>query len=418
MAALALTAQIDDTRADYHRLAPAEREHVYYLKMPPGSKRDWPAVTAFAVTGASRALVLNSHLPVKVAEGYYRINLRELGWQKADFDKVLAKYPYQPSRVLRADWLVDELSDSQESDAYTILLFSGKGFPKTIAEWLAGLGIDRGKAQELKLLFGLVETKSGVARHLYRYMTFIPSLVGYDTETGDVAALNEQTSPLEHPNPKTFKADASEYIVGIPKVWYAARDGKRVGGRGALQVYTLANKEGVLQKVAPTSIVEDHTRFRGNAEIRYPGSCIACHRTGLNAPTRNGFKDLIDLGVELHAKDAQDRDEIERFHLTDEGQYIARANADYAGAVQAATGKTPQEITAEYIACIDEYRADLTLARAAAEVGATADELKLALAAQYPGAHLSELAHGKPIPRDVWESVAERARRYVQAIRN
>lgn len=420
VAAMAMIASpYDDMKADFARYSPEDKPHIYYLMMPVASKRDWPAVTAFAVTGASRGLVLNSHLPQKVSEGFYRIDLRELEWKPDDFRKVLEKYPYHKGKNIRADWLVDELSDSQESDAYNILLFSGKGVPKTADEWLERLGADRTKVKQLKLEHGLVETKSGVARHKYRYMTFYPALVGYDTDTGDVAALTDATSPLERANPKDFTPDASEFIFGLPKVWYSEKDGLREGGRGAMSVFTLANKERVIQKVAPTSIVNDHTEFRGNAEIRYPGSCIACHRTGLNAPTVNGIKSLVKKGVEPYTKNREDRDAIERFHLTSEAQYIARANADYAAACKAATGKGPQEITAEYLACIEEYRKDVTLDQAAGELGATANDLRLAISAQKnPGAHLSELAHGEPIHRDLWESVAERARLYLRAVRN
>lgn len=420
VAALAMLATpFEDMRADYARLAPEERQHVYYLEMPRQSKRDWPAVTAFAVAGASRSLVLNSHLPQKVADGIYRIDLRELQWDLKDWDEVLKAYPYWRGKNIRADWLVDQLSDSQDSDAYDRLLFSGKGVPKNIDEWFKGLGVDRSKAKELGLEFGLVETNSGVARHKFRYMSFYPSLVGYDTDTGDVAALLEEKSPLERANPRDFKPDAAEYIVGIPKVWYQTRDGLRVGGRGAMQVYTLANAAGVLQKVAPTSIVEDHSRFRGNAEIRYPGSCISCHRAGLNFPSNNGLKEMLKLGVELNAKDSKDRDAIERFHLTDEQEYILRANKDYAAACKAATGMDPQRISAEYVACINEYGADVTLEKAATELHTTPNSLRLALSgAKSPGAHLSLLAHGKAIPREVWESVAERARKYLIASRN
>jgi hypothetical protein len=421
---MALGATIQE---DYVGIPAAERPHIYYLTIPAGSKNNWPAALALGIAQNSRATVLNRHLPVKISEHVYRINLRELKWLPADFEKVLKAYPYRrgpkgtvTSIVVRSDWLLTELSDSSESTAYQDLLFSGLDSPKTIQDWYKGLGIDQTQARKLGLDHGLIEMDSGVARHRQRLIEFLPSLGGYDSTTDDVDTLVGK-SPLEFANPADFRAKAkfaSEHIVGLPKFWHTTKDGKRVGGRGAMSVFALSNAKGELQKEAPTGVDVDHSLFRGHGSIRLPGGCLSCHRNAYNNPTRNGLKELFDSGVELYAKDAADAELIERFHLTDESEEISRANKLYAGAVQAATGLTPALAIGEYLACIKEYDSDLTPVQAAVELGVSEEDMKLAIASQKsPGANLSALAAGKNIAREVWEGEYLKAYGYTRRVK-
>jgi hypothetical protein len=415
----------EDVRRDYFNLRPEKRAAAHYLLLPK-SELNWEAAISLVIPSTSRALVLNRHLPIRVSDRVYRIDLDELQWKRADLDLVLKNYPYERTKgsvssiLTRADWLCTEISDSGESDAYNILLFSGKGVPKTIQEWYKGLGVDQTRARQLQLEFGLVETKSGVARHDQRLMEFVPDLGGWDTATWDVNSLVNK-SPLEYPNPEEFKkvADASEFIYGVPKLWYKVVNGKRVGGRGALSVFTLANAAGAIQKVAPTAIVVDKTLQRKNPEIRYPISCWSCHRTGLNAASTNGIKDLLDSGVRLDTKKPGEAELIDRYHLASgEDEYIAAANKKYAGAVLAATGLPPSEAIGVVIDCVNEYDAELTPAKAAEELGVTESDLKAAIVAQRnPDANLAGLVAGRNIPREVFEGEYLEALSFVRQLK-
>lgn len=404
--ALSLGASRDEIEADYLKQPVEQRANIFYLDLPKNSKNDWAAALALIVPSTSRALVLNRQLPQQVTPTVYRINLGDLLWKVEDFEKVLEKYPYhrpKGGRRIRGDWLLSELSDSAESTAYYDLLFSGLGTPKTIKEFYDRLGVDQAKALQQGLDFGLVETKSGVARHLRRYIQFVPALTTYDSTTYDTDSLSGK-DPLEFALLKDFPFAASEHIFGVPKVWYSQRDGRRVGGRGAMSVFALSNNKGELQKAAPTNIVVDHTQTRQDPQIRYPVSCLSCHRNAFNAPSSNGLKNLFNKGVELYAKTSGDQEAIERFHLTDEADEIASANKKYAGAVKAATGMEPEKAIANYLACVNEYDADLTPAKAATEVGMGENEFKAMIASQKnPGANLSGLAAGESIPRESWE---------------
>jgi hypothetical protein len=395
----------------------------------------WQRALAFTLASASLEVNLNRQLPIAIAPGVYRVDLRGLGWDTHDLMEVLKTegYPYGHEKnplYIRGDWLIYQLGDSSESVAYETLLFGKDGRPKNRDEWLAKLGVDVAQVEKLELEHGLIEGRSGVAvqsgasGNKIRVLKFYDRLGGYASGTLDFLKITPENSPLEHPDLKGIKHDGEEWIVGVTKSW--SRDPAydiKTTGRGALQFYFLTNGDGGNVTEAPLKLVEDHSKFKGIASIRTPGSCISCHTTGLNAPTVNLLQSWIEGGIELKAKDYDAQQFIERFHLGGVSTEIERANEDFAATINAACSCKPPEAVAAYVAANDWYRADVTLETAAMELGCTPEELRNALAYASEagvdvGGHLSALAHGEPVGRFTWEGLYLKAVDYLAAWRH
>ncbi len=404
---LSLLGAADETqqaRADRAQWPQAEWGYLYYLSTtaaPAEHRAALARTTAFVVASASRAVVIERQLPQQVGDSdLYRIDLRGLEWDWRDWRQVLERYPYAPDRhpplVVRADWLLVELTDAFASDSYYRLLYGGRNIPKTRDEFLKFWRVDADPA----LRFGLIEGHSGVALAGVRWIENRPTAArGYAWGTRDSARINAASDPLERPD-GAFRHDAEEWIVGIPK-WSTA------GPRGTLQAYLLANGQGKRQDRAPADIVADQTRFRGLPEIRTCGSCMQCHVAGIKGPRDNLLRRVIAAGVDLYA-DRPTQEQLERFHLADIATEVERNREDYAVIVQLITGNDPETNAWELKQCIDHYDAPVTLAQAACELATTPGELRQALAyasaRQVPlGARLSALAHNQPMPRPAWE---------------
>src|SRR5690606_16992381 len=130
---LSLLGAADETqqaRADRAQWPQAEWGYLYYLSTtaaPAEHRAALARTTAFVVASASRAVVIERQLPQQVGDSdLYRIDLRGLEWDWRDWRQVLERYPYAPDRhpplVVRADWLLVELTDAFASDSYYRLL--------------------------------------------------------------------------------------------------------------------------------------------------------------------------------------------------------------------------------------------------------------------------------------------------------
>jgi hypothetical protein len=188
-----------------------------------------------------------------------------------------------------------------------------------------------------------------------------------------------------------------------------------------LQVYFLSNGQGTLVERAPVDLVEDALEFRGYREIRTWGSCIGCHAAGLNFPSSNELRETIAAGVDVYA-DYDSYQQIEALHFADVEKELKRNNEDFAAIVTLATGVAPDEAALCFKAAIGVYDAPVDLDRAAAELYAAPDELKLALALGSAsggklGARLSGLAHGRTVPRVAWEEYYLSARQMLRTWR-
>lgn len=408
VAAIALGAPSDAAvRADWaaHGQDPALR----YLTLDPVSvqrREKWEKITAFVVPSSSRGDNIDRELPVRVGKSNaYRIDLSYLKWDAHDLNKVLERYPYarndaaNPLLTIRADWLVAELADARVSKAYGLLLYGEKSVPKTDTEFRKFWGV--ADDQQAGQRFGLVEGASLVnlqgTRFLERWNARGRSLWG----TKDSSRTGRGTDPIEALD-GNFKHDGRELIASITAVSPSR------GVTGLKLVYMLANGDGKTVDVAPAGLVEDHKRTIGSAEIVNNSSCIGCHETGFNYPQMNLLRESLKVGELLQVYDKQKQADIEAFHLGDIGTSLQRDNQDYAAFVTCTNGLSPIENAKLYRQGLADYRADLTLQRAAGELYCEPEALKNALG--YASANsivmpsrIAGLAHGLKVPRGVWE---------------
>lgn len=393
---------------------PVERQpYLYYASCEQLDQR-WHAKAATAlklvIPSLSRQPILEQCLPVQVGPTLWRLDLSPiehggLGWDLGAWQDVVKAYPYRlgtvdelgrrHSLVYRVDWLLLELTDAHESNAYYRLLF-GEPAPKTRDEALERLAVDRSGKEE----FGQIEGKSGVSVAGVRLIRNLPVGRGFAWGTADTIELTAERDPLEQPE-NDAPHDGEEWIIGLRKQHLAT------GAMGALQVYFLANGQGTIVDRAPVDLVEDHTRFRGLAEIRNAGSCIACHGSVLNPFTRNDLRETLASGVAAYAYD-DDRQRIEAFHLADLTREIERNNQDVETIVQQACGCSAAAASAAYVATVKFYDEPLYINRAAHELGVHPDTLRSALAyassqGQRMGARIASLAHSGGVSRDAWE---------------
>lgn len=388
--------------ADLAQLPIANQATVRYVSTATAfddtERRCQEVALSLIVPASSREVNLDYCRPARVTETLWRIDLAGLGWNVSDWLSVVHEYPYSPTAssnpiVVRADWLLVQLTDSTVSDAYKRFVL-GNG--NTRDEILAQLGVD-GTAE---YRFGLIQGQSGVSVSGTRWIENRPIARGYAWGTRDSRELDTDSDPLEQPD-GGFVHDGEEWIIGLPKFDPVS------GFRGALQVYFLANGNGAIVDRAPVDLVEDHTRFRNLSEIRSPGSCVQCHDGGLNPVGPNQLVQTIKAGVEAFA-DYANAQAVEAFHFSDTAKELRRNNEDYRETVRVVTGCEPEEATLAFMSAIGAYDADVDLERAAAEVYLTPQELKRAIAygseqGRRLGARLSSLAHGQTVPREAWE---------------
>ena len=395
----------DYARANAHRQSIPVQDwgYTYYFTtsgVPAEQREDLATAMRFVLPSLSLKPGVDAQIPLQVeGTNLWMIDTRNYGWEKSLPNLLVKHYPYgiygPHALVIRADWFIPFATDASESGAYYDLLFGSR--PKTRDEFLKLLQINNDR----QYAFGLIEGESGVAVQKKRWVESRPIPRGYAWMTRDSRKIDAASDPLEHPA-GDFKHDAEEWIIGVPKLSTAT------GKRGALQVYFLSDGKGATQDKAPADIVTDHTGVRyGATEIRNGVSCIACHTGGLNQPTVNEFRQLIEFGVDVYAKKGV-QEQLEAFHLSDIGKEITRNNEDFADIVTHCTGVEPELAVKAFVARIKGYDAAVTLEQAACELGAMPQELTFALAfasndGTFP-ARLAALAHGKPILRQSWES--------------
>jgi len=324
-----------------------------------------------------------------------------MGWDPFLWKEVVKDNPY--SRVpdwlvLRADWLLVDMADARDSDTYYLLVFGGR--PKDIFDGLKKLKVDG----DPTLQYGMIEGDSQVAKKKTRTIQNWPKSRGYAYRTLDILKKTLERDPREQIEGDAVY-DAQEIIVGGDKHDPISRR------RGAVQYYLLGDGEDKLVEKADGRVVSDYTHFRGYEELALPGSCIQCHMTGLNYPTRDELTELVESKLLPEADDYFTRDKIRSFFFNDLTRDLRRDNEDYAVAVALYCGVQPGVASTRFSLAINRYDEDLDLNRAAWESGASPQELTLAISwAQEIGSRLpvtaGGLTTGNKIPRDVWEDGA------------
>jgi hypothetical protein len=406
-------------KADYQRRADPYNRYISFSEVPESKREKVIAAVKFAVPSASRNTLLDRQIPEQVGTSrVYRINLDSLEWDWRVYAKLTQREPYgyeYNALVIRGDWLLHELSDTTESTAYYDLLYSKP--PKTRDEFLAIWGVDQ--KQQAGLEVGWIETQSQVSKQGTRFIRRFLSNRGSVWVTQDVLKIERGTDPLEFPD-GVFKHDGEESIALTPKV------STRLRTRGSAMAFLLSNGQGKRVEEAPVDLVDDSFKtIRSQAAIITPGSCVGCHVGGLNPPSVNGIESLLLQGVQFYSKDKDKQELAERFHLATKGleTELKRANEDFATFVFACNGLTPQQNAVGYREALRDYESDLTLERAAYELGATEAELRNALAYATAaridlGPRFSVLAHGQAVPRTVYQEGYQKAYALLKAWRS
>lgn len=421
-AALALPPAVSQAAlADRATLSPEQQISARYLWIPAAEEDLAPlgAVLKFAVCSTSREPNLDRQLPVEVAPDLYRIDLAALGWDVSQYYAVVAKHPYHEvgvknPLVVHAGWFLQQISDATESDAYYRLIYGTKQ-PKTRQEFLAFWGVDPAKLQAKSRELSIwIEGKSGVSVQGIRTMLAWPSETGALWETRDVLDLSPAKDPLAFAG-KDAPYDGQEWIIPVPKISYANQT------RGVAQVYWLTDGKDKRVEIAPTTLVEDHTRARGVADIITPMSCITCHGPGLNEPSVNEFRRIVEAGVKVLPYDDANADRLQRL-MFPVATLIKRQNEDYAAFVRACNSMDGESNARAYRLALKQYRDAVTIQQAAHELGCTPEELTLALSeigdvGVKLGVRLAALGTGDSVPRDTWEAQYQAAASYLAAFR-
>jgi len=330
----------------------------------------------FAIPSASRATNLDAQMPQRLKNSAcYHIDLTQLQWTPADFNKVLESYPYEyndpaaPLLVIRADWLINRIGDPRKSDTLYRLLYGGDAIPKTDADFLKFWGVS--EEQQTGQRYGWIEGASQVnkkgSRLIKRHNARGLSL----WVTNDARAVTSATDPAEQLL-KDHKHDGRELIAQVMKTSH------RGGKRSAMQVYLLADGNGKRVDEAPVDLVEDFSRTFGQAAIVTQSSCISCHSEGMKRPTLNILENMLANGVLLNAYSKEQRAAIEEFYLSDVETQIRRDNENYAAFVLTCNGLTTSQNADNYREVIEAYERPLAVKDAARELSCTVEELKLA----------------------------------------
>lgn len=419
LCAIACGSDLSTALDDYRKLDSETRKVIVYFglqEVAPEERDSVAKILAFVTASCSTSVVLERQLPEAIPTdtggNIYRIHLQQLGWE-AGFKQVVKDYPYRLHSIplFRADWFIEHVIDATESGTLYFQLLFGRA-PENEADLIGLIGAVEGS----QFSFGQIEGASRVAVNRIRWLENYPTPNRTSLwRTRDFAQLNAENDPLNRLVQQLAgdtKHDASEMIWGLPKILSST------GEMGILQGYALANGAGVIQEKAPANIVTDsldpEKRCRG-VEIVNFCSCVTCHTDGLNLPSRNELREYlrslvqVDIAAGKPEKAIALGERIERFHLGNLLQLIVPWNESYAAMVKACNGLTTEENASKLISVIHEYDRPLTEQDAIRELGADmkVGELKIAVDwAKSKGYVVPEridaLAHGTPIPRDLW----------------
>lgn len=216
-----------------------------------------------------------------------RLNLLDLGWSAADWDGLVAQYPYNlqpqtefsrtlasatrtPQAYVRADWFTFIAS---EPPLYEALL----KLPKTFQELAREQGVDVEANIRNFVAQRAAFQKSGVSQN-NRLIERHPSRSGYFWTSYDFAGNRERQSlfdfPLGPSGPKAFQHDGGETIFSLPN---------------GFQAYYLNKANGERLDKGPTTIVRDESRK--DFTVTNGISCMGCHDQGMRK-ARDEIRDL------------------------------------------------------------------------------------------------------------------------------
>jgi hypothetical protein len=326
-----------------------------------------------------------------------RINLADIGWEAADWETVLAAYPYnmQPAgpasaaiaaatqtqiAAVRADWFAFAAAQPPLYDDLMRL-------PNSLAE----LARDQAVNIEANIRnfvaqragfqrSGVSQNNRMIERHASRSGYFWTS---YDF-AGNRGSQNLFAFPLG-PGPNGFQHDGGETIFSLPN---------------GFQGYYLSTATGGRLDKGPTTIVRDPSRK--DSAVTNGVSCMGCHDQGLRK-ARDEVREIV-LGSRTLPRDVRDR--VEALH-PQQARLDAQIETDmkrFADAMRRAgldpalklNGVEPINALAK------RYEDDVDLALAAAELGIDKSKIKSSTADQKFYALVRRLEQGA-VPRDQFE---------------
>jgi hypothetical protein len=339
---------------------------------------------------------------VDPAQSIIRFNLADLGWSAADWDTVMAAYPYGtlPDSTLtavleratasklpyvRGDWL---------AFAATRAPLYGKlhAQPNTLKALAAAQGVDiegnikKFLAQRAGFLkSGLAVNNRVIERH--------PSRAGYYWITYDFTGSREKKNVFDFPlgpgGENGFAHDSSLIIYSLPN---------------GFQAYYHANAKGEFVDKAPGQLFRDPNSV--DSVVVTGISCMGCHGSGLRT-----------IGDEIRAAALKSgqlpkaaRDQIEGLYATPEKLerlFVEDANRFNAALARAGLDPNLKLADIEIVSSLSKFHEqNLDVALASAELGLTPEQLgkSTADADRKLRPFLRRLLEG-PVSRDQFEAV-------------
>ncbi len=229
-----------------------------------------------------------------------RFNLLDLGWKPADWDNIIAVYPYNavpdtefsrtlasgaatPMPYVRADWFAFTAS---QPPLYDVLL----QLPNTFQQLAREQGIDvEGNIRNFVAQRAAFQ-RSGVSQN-NRLIERHPSRSGYFWTSYDFAGNRDRQSlfsfPLGPTGPNAFHHDGGETIFSLPN---------------GFQAYYLNKATGERLDKGPTAIVRDPARK--DFSVTNGISCMGCHDQGMRK-AKDDVRELVLKG-RTFSKDVRD----------------------------------------------------------------------------------------------------------------
>ncbi len=382
--------------ADHAALPPGARPYTRWLSLVHLANAGTPEPqleryrTALSVMLASLSWAPAARPPVAVdpRRTLYRIDLRDLGWTAATWDRIRAAYPYGVARpagvpeALRADWLVAAAS---RPPLYHAIL----GIPDRATELARLLGVDLDANVAVGRVARAGFTSSGVStsnRVIERHATRHGAL----WRSYDFGSSRGREDIFAHP--LDFVPAGGEIIFNLPN---------------GLQGYMLVDAAGRRIDKAPTAIVSDPRR--PDRAVENAVSCIGCHAAGIIPRAdqlRGATGELPPLERARIAALHPPAEELARLYAADRARFAAAL-----AALGAAPTGTPDPAAEPVTLLVARYEGELDLRLAAAELGLTAGELerRLARSAAVRRALAGLIAPGGRIKRETWEREFPRA---------
>lgn len=280
----------------------------------------------------------------------------------------LVKLTGSVTPVVAADQFFDRTALQRDREGHGYYDFLGLDGTRTVKDLDELIGFDRKKAQKARREAAAIVIRSGVAK-------FPRQAFRESATTGGRWETRDTDSPAGDGNAldrlfEDFKFKASEIIAVLPN---------------GLPVTYLANEKGERQDAAPVNIVGNHKSLDNDLEIGAgTWTCLHCHAGALVKIRDYGRAAYSDAtGLRLAVVDPAKERRARYAYLTDDFAFEYEGDqARFDRKYQAATGLPTKELVAAVAGQWRTYRVDaVTLKRAAARAGVTADALRAALRA-------------------------------------